>query len=230
MRYNRPHLYLDVENFRMVKKGDRPTGLHGNWTWSDITKIGMRNSVDNHKKVLRIIDDKDDDYEYGEYVWDSDYETGSLELWIRADGLVESELFAIVVLDGAHIGLTGTIITITENNFIVYNNLVPIVVVAAALNTWYHLYVEWDCNDKWSLEINGTSYGPYDYTGFPAAMDRLYLGTSNSELNHTGIMWVDALDFSFTTGYFKNRNKIIYSNIINRYNVKDVCKSPALTT
>lgn len=231
MRYQKPHLYVSAENFRMIHGGNKPTtNSGGTWAWSAAGNQLVYDNIDDHKKVLAIVDDDGANYVYGEKTFGQDVETGSFECWFRSDAEA-AETLIISVLDGSHALQTGCLVYTGFGNIAAADGGGIEILGAFTANKWYHLYIYWEMSqlDKWYVELDGVEHGPLDFANNPTNMDRIYVGSHPSQVGDQFTLWLDGLDYSWTSGYFKNRNKIIYSNIINRYNVNSSLMNENIT-
>jgi len=86
-------------------------------------------------------------------------------------------------------------------------------IVAALDATWYHVRITFECGagaydglaaDTFNIYINGTKYGPYAFRTAQATLDTLMFNTVSTTLLTAG--YVNAVDYSWATGYTLNRN------------------------
>ena len=75
------------------------------------------------------------------------------------------------------------------------------------INEWYHYRIQWNCSiDKFFIWINNVSIDGgvgYDFYGNPIEMDTLWFSSQSGTI---GNVYFDCIDFSFSSGYYENRN------------------------
>jgi len=219
-----PILYNGPLNFRTDLNGANPAG------WTIVVEVNADDiqvlaEMGNHKKVLQI------DYSGGagnngiQYDFAAGHATGTVEFWMRTTNRTPPN--AVFIMDGAFIH--SVYFGIASNNWFYASDAQPAgaIICAAANDIWYHTRVQYDCAaDSWTVWINGTQYGPYDFFGAPVAMDALYFwGAADNSADR--ICYVDSVDFSWRYGYFTNRNRTEFLNKIDGYMSKPILRALA---
>lgn len=215
-----PTLYNAPYNFRRDLNGAVPTdwiAVGGNG--SIVAEIG------DHKKVFDIIQD-------GNVVIYSfaDQATGKCEFWLRVADCIPATVITIEDFNWTQslnfgIAYPGA----GPDNWFIYVSAtapggarVPGSPVPVD-NQWYHILIDWDCAANWTVEIDGISYGPMDYNGAPVAMDGICIW--DYTMGASQHSYWDAFDFSWSSGYFTNRNQTVFNNKINKYMSKPILRA-----
>jgi hypothetical protein len=220
MRYQKPYLYLGADNFRVGEDF---------YDDGDFTPDVLSDFQD-HKKVLKF-DGNCYDRAYKDFGVTE--ETGTVEAYFAADDVSGAGIGFVLMGNAGAVGVlvgfvAGKLSVASDGGFTIIDVIDP-----AVNDTWYHLKIEFDCtSDTFDLWVDGVQYyknpaeDPFD---FVLALDNVstigvyFAGAS-------GVVYLDAVDYSWATGYFNNRNKGIFSNIINRYNVKPIIENPSSIT
>lgn len=76
-------------------------------------------------------------------------------------------------------------------------------------NTWYHIRIDFDCTtDKMNVWVNGVNRGEFDFAVPADSIDSIVFETNGAD---TGTYYLDAIDFSWSAGYYLDRNmELIY--------------------
>ena len=67
-------------------------------------------------------------------------------------------------------------------------------------NTWYHCKIIFDTSIGWYVEIDGISYGMFDYRGTPDIFDEIQLNTGSGSYDY--YVYFSDICFSWDEGYF----------------------------
>ncbi|MHA2036773.1 MAG: zinc ribbon domain-containing protein [Promethearchaeota archaeon] len=158
------------------------------------TSIRVIENLASHKNVVELSDLSGSNYCQIENNF-ADKVSGTVEFWYRKT--ITTVPSYIVIGDGDT--LNSLFIRVHENGWFryyttVFNNIQPY-----SANSWYHIKIDFDCADQWSIWINDIEYGPYDYRGTPTAMDRVQFHTSSSYANFQ--VYVDAIGLSWDPNY-----------------------------
>ena len=189
--------------------------------------------LDGHKDVLVMYDNADASLDYGLYLYfndlfdDGEQTYGTIELFMRTTDATKS--FRFEIKDG---GTPAQKFIIDLDKFRYDDGAVKDIGLAALDNTWYHIRIAFRCagadayedlaEDTWKVWINGVEYGDYDFIATHARIDRCIFWTDQADNGY--YCYVDALDYSWATGYFTNRNRIktdgdetIFEGMITKY-------------
>jgi len=78
-------------------------------------------------------------------------------------------------------------------------------ICGASANVWYHIQIDFNCSLGWHVFINDVRYpteGEYNFTGTPTSLHKTYFESQDGANSY-----IDAVDYSWASGYYLNRNK-----------------------
>ncbi|MHA1426978.1 MAG: CUB domain-containing protein [Candidatus Helarchaeota archaeon] len=187
---------------------------------------------DVHHKVVEFWDNIDLDAPSGyvkmEQAIIPDRATGSMEFWLYGvEGITNENIMYINFLDGGAVAFTlcanwgGSGLDLLDNYMV--DTIVP--TGEFSDNVWHHIRIEWNCTAaKFKAWVNGTYRGEHNFwnwNGTASAIDKTTFSTSGSYTSGNFRCYVDAIDYSWATGYFP------YRSINNTYFTKGYYLSPS---
>ena len=197
------------ENFINDTIGANPT----NWDVLEpgVTTVTVLEAIGNHNKVLELYDNDGGNVCSAYHAFSSDQQAGTVCFYVRKD-TVSGEC-EISLRNGA----TGIVIISFENGFSYYDGGAwqPILPIVSPENTWYLVKIHFSCvdvsymglgADEFSVEIDGTVYGPYSFISNVDEIDAINLETNVVGSGYS--VYFDAFDFSWERGSLLQRNTV----------------------
>jgi hypothetical protein len=139
--------------------------------------------------------------------------SGIVEFYIWTTNTVGD--YAFPILDGTPTSVNGAWFGIFNGNFINYDTAYRTLQVAAT-NTKYHVKIIFNCATTFDIWINGVEYAGRTFRGAPSTMNRMVFKSNNLELVD---IYLDALDFSWATGYTEGRNYTLLARILQELGI-----------
>lgn len=186
--------YLGEYSFTYDTIGGSPA----EWSCSGATQV--ISGLGGHNKVLELIGTGSGDTATNSFTGIAE---GTVELWIRTNDTEKATIFAIEDAALQHSIFFG----IATGYFMFISNTYPTGYYLKTLvpNAWYKIRIIFNTTaESWDIWFGGTHYGPYDFYGTPTLMD----GVQFMNWDETGgqATYLDAVDYSWASGYFLNRN------------------------
>ncbi|WP_457556441.1 hypothetical protein [Candidatus Harpocratesius sp.] len=173
--------------------------------------VSIVNEIDKHKNIIEI-DDQNTIYA-GIITKSISRSSGIIECWIRiTDSTYRGH---IELCDGSE---ADRLIFFTDSGYFKYYDGTYNTITAASSNHWYHISITFDCASTWTVEINGVTYGPYNYQGTPTTFDVFKLFTHASMSGYK--FYVDAIGFSWNN-YVISNNQIPDSGFGQKFSSKN---------
>ena len=177
--------------------------------WSDIV---YQDYESGHSNVVLIKDVGDDGYCKLDYTFKEYQTTEQIEMWIYP---IRTGEFVIRILD---IEVSSGIFITFKDNQITYLTTEHKLLQLYENNFWYHLNIEFNIpNLLWSITINGFLHNNLEFRGNPVLFNEILYQTF--ELDDNSEFIIDAIDFSWTNFYYKNRNLIPKKEYTNKFEV-----------
>ncbi|MFX1379602.1 MAG: hypothetical protein ACFFA4_10980 [Promethearchaeota archaeon] len=156
--------------------------------------VNIISELDQHKKVLHYNTPLSDRWVRNRF--DSSKTSGTVEFWIRLEGINYRYVIYLADDSGGSISLSWW-----EDGYVKYDDSgTPTTIEAYSALQWYHVRIEFDLTTDWHLWINGVSkdggagYG-YD-AGNPTSFEEfVFGGQANSDF------WLDAVSYSWDQDY-----------------------------
>ena len=174
------------------------------WTDEDIggATTGVLSSYANHNKVINM-HDTSGSQEAGTATLFSKT-SGTIEFWWRTTSA--TNLASIRLLDDP--SGYAVYMYVSANQWVVSDSGSPTSLRAAAVNTWYHIRLDFETEsggyeglaaDTFYVYIDGVRYGPYGFhAGAQTHMDKFKVATEDV---FTGDVYVDSVGFSWDPNY-----------------------------
>jgi hypothetical protein len=212
--------YRAAYSFTTDTVGNNPSG----WDVLETSNsyVTIIDSLDGHKKVLHAHREASDtnwypttrlNFSYAEFTVELWFRAGQTDKWWRPTSLrIRSDYLDAIVIHAAgdgklkiniyYDGIGGTLTNLQDYS----------------ANEWYHLRVSYKkgtgSDSEAQVWVNGIlKFNETDLL-YTANCSRVTIGQGH-ELTNSGDMWIDAIDFSWSSGYYLNRNcyKVIPSGI-----------------
>jgi len=213
----KPIDYLGKYSFTNELIGSNPMG----WMIEEggSTEVQIQSDLDGHNKIVELTDDTSNASACIRNVFSSQT-TGTIELWVRGSSSTkESSLYLGYLPEGNWnlyfmMGQDGNpywYFWIGYNVPVVYSNLDQ---VPWDANKWYHVRIQFDCiSDTGKLWIDGTEVY-WNNSGLPDGDFPFYRPASyfnifligTTDIHSSFDFYVDAIDYSWESGYYLNRN------------------------
>ncbi len=192
--------YKGLFSFTNDTIGCNPSG----WTVEETlpTTVQVVSEVIGHKKVVEMVkvDDKI------EYSFGDDYDNGIVEFYIQSTDVNNFYEFRFTIAPKS--GSSKYCRAYINNDHFTGKNGSDLFYICSAIdNTWYHFKVVFNVSSGWYLFINDIRYptsGEYAFSSdsTPYSYIQFENFQSGSYKNY-----VDAVDFSWSEGYYEGRNK-----------------------
>ncbi|NVM29645.1 MAG: HEAT repeat domain-containing protein [Candidatus Helarchaeota archaeon] len=200
--------YHGESSFTNDESGSYPSGWN-NFDWRTLTEMKVIPEKDGHFKVVEFRDNDDFNVVSMNKPF-SDQENGTVEWWIRvAQAPFSRDHLYFTFLDGGTTGFTW-ISHSTPRTFGFFHsgatgNPYKNDVI---MNQWYHIRLEFNCtNQTIKAWTNGIYEGEFSEFKNPVSkINGLRIETSTVYSYYNFMCWIDAIDFSWTPGYYPNRN------------------------
>jgi len=187
-----------------------------NWDiFESIPIISVLNDVNGnttHYKVLRF-HDTGGTSDYGSITNTiTGNESGTVEFWIRTEQTNKNARF--VLKSTSTDGIRGIL---SEKGQIFFLNETgeQVNVTSYVVNQWYHIQIDFECDDgnytgldadTFRVYVNQVSYGIFNFYNALDAIDQCYISTYNAIEGYALTFFIDALDYSWASGYYLHRN------------------------
>lgn len=201
--YNHTGHYQGAESFDYNAINTQPSG-YTFLTYENST-IYLANEYQGHKKILNLTDTSNGGYSDFRKTFTA-VAAGSLEFWINISPLDNILFFSL-----SGVGTTAFQFWFRHSSgFMCTDDGVMIWSTNPSFNTWHHIRITWDGSmgpkGQYDLFIDGVIVADdYDYSAPLVSLD-FFRGYSWN-LNRGGFL-LDALDYSWSPGYFINRNTL----------------------
>jgi hypothetical protein len=197
--------YLGKCSFTDDTVGVNPTG----WTVVEGSNVEIQviSDLSLHRKVVSFWDNNNGPGScYMEYSFPG-VVVGTVELWVFGiDGNAGLDHFGIELFGGS----TNAVHTYADWTTDEYVNYMDKSIVAPGgfpNNQWHHIRIVFDCNsDTFTCYVNGNYTGIFNFESPISSVTKIRLGTGQTETGGNFYAYVDAIDFSWETGYYTNRN------------------------
>jgi hypothetical protein len=143
---------------------------------------------------------------------------GTIEFWIKITNPTKNRAFFI---QSYAIGYGGIYMQIAKGMF--QADIGSLVNITGCMNnTWTHIRLTFEClsggfdglsANRYNVYINGTKYGSYGFLGSTTFLNYFFLETDTTPANYK--IYIDAVDYNWTSGWFLNRNKV--TNLFGSY-------------
>jgi len=183
--------------------------------------IQVISDLDTHDKVVEIVDSSatasENPYLYNTF--SSTQEYGIVEFWIRTNNIDKQKFFKL-----RSSGTNALTFGIFSGGFKYIDGAGWNTVsgVSPVINQWYHILFEFECG-------SGNNYGlaPDDFNVYIDGIERISDASFNAPATTLNQYWnhgyddsshtwyIDAVDYSWSDGYFRNRNLIDSSYTLN---------------
>jgi len=201
-------------SFELDSNGSNPSGWNVDEGGGTINVIS---DFDSHNKVLEFNDINTNDLIADQIYSNQNY--GTIEFWILDNDADDS--FQLYVKDGTT-ALCG--VMIDGNKFRKYDNGGwSDLGLSANDNTWYHILIDFECSSssykglnqyKFKIAIDGTYYGSeMTFMNTRSQSNKVEFRSGTTEANY--ISYLDAIDYSWSVGYYENRNRYDSSYSLN---------------
>lgn len=204
--------YLANFSFTNDPVGGDPVG----WSVSEglNTVVQVVNSFISHNKTVLFYDDTTsttpcymDQFFTGQIA-------GTVELWVGGIiGSANLDVFGIELWSGASIAI-HTVINYSAgiNQYYNYRGGAPLdQIIVSSPNflpyQWHHILIDFNCSsDTFECYVDGMNKGTFDFRNAASSITSLRLGTGNTETAGGFGGLIDAVDYSWSPNYFRNRN------------------------
>jgi len=168
--------------------------------------ISINGALDGHENILEFDDDSSSNAIYAQTYFENQ-EYGTYEFYYRTDDATYSNY-----LNGFSDTSYPLYIVVNNNKFTYRDSVSWKDICACADNIWYHVSIDFECGssgyeglspDTFNIRINGVEYsdlGFYTTVGYVNSL-KFYTYTT-----YTDDFYIDALDYSWSEGYYENRN------------------------
>ncbi len=201
--------YLGTYSFTEDPVGADPSG------WIVVedpnTNCSIIEEKNGHHKVMQL----DDNMVFGATNADNSFgnhSSGTIEMWVYADDPISDQGLKIYVEENE----SYPIYTIfeTNNEKLVRHNGTHVLDICNISNqVWHHLRYTFECGsggydglsaDQYNLYVDGVKYGPFIFRVTAEGLDELHFASGSTA--DDGNTYIDAVDYSWTPGYYTNRN------------------------
>ncbi len=214
--------YLGEYSFTNDTSGSDPTG----WTTTEPagTSISVVDNYTTHEKVVFIDDNSVSTYPHLYHYFSET--SGAIECWFLMPDV--STPFLFQVGDNPHTNYAFTLTVSYDVGGITENYLgywAPggawIDLIELTDDSWYHLRVTFECGAggydglsayTYNIYLNGTKYGTFDFYSNLTSVGRLKMVTYDDPRQPSEV-YLDAVDFSWSPGYYPNRNLESIGNV-----------------
>jgi hypothetical protein len=206
--------YVSEYSFYSDAIGSNPSG----WTVREIAGVGIQviSSITNHSKVVEFNEGSGIDY-VGMYNDFSVKTSGTIEFWIRTSD--NTKYLVVELLDGSN----ARVVVLIDDGKLKYLNSgsAYVDICSVSSNIWYHLRIDFECGsgaymslsaDQFHIYLNGVHYGNYGFYTTSTSISRVYFKSSVGE---SVLFYIDAIDYSWSSGYYLNRNYIDSTNTLS---------------
>ncbi len=196
--------YIAEYTFTNDAAGSDPSG----WTVSEDTNchVDVISNKDGHSKVVEFYDNNGAGWAEMRDSFTTQ-SSGSIEFWIYYDK-ASTETYSATPYMYESGALKLYIFTEVGELKYFDSAHVKQVICSLSNNQWYHMKIDFDIAQGWEITVNGITYGSgYSYTFYnppTSGLDEIYFSTRNPNYNY--YMWIDAINYSWASGYFENRN------------------------
>jgi hypothetical protein len=131
--------------------------------------------------------------------------TGDISFWVLLD---QSSSTHWTLLRGPTPSFSAAcVVAFMSNKIYIYNSTNPVEIQSYSTNTWYHIRISFNCATQiYAVYINNQLINnTYSFYTSVATIDRFAI--QNRNLDNKSI-YIDALDFSWSSNYFINRNML----------------------
>jgi len=183
--------------------------------WIDASEpsceIQVISELAGHKDILEFTDNSGSGKSIGYQTFDTPKASGSVEFWFRYDDSTIRPSIALRDNDLTH----SLYMELDSNVLKSYWSSGYRTITTLTSDTWYHFRIQFNTANHWYLWIDkvqqdylGTS--ELYYYGSVSTFDDIYLQTNVNILKDC---YMDAVDYSWSDGYFENRNYLdsVYS-------------------
>ncbi|MFX1478873.1 MAG: FG-GAP-like repeat-containing protein [Promethearchaeota archaeon] len=192
--------YPATYGFENDDNGDDPKG----WTIEEESagNIEIIGEIGGHKKVLEIPDDNYSESSIIFQSFENYHVNGTIEFWVLVENANQRITINVGDENAGNPWEHGCLIWFARDGKIQLYNGSDFIDVYSGLqsNVWYHLKIEFDCNDDWHLWLNGVQLdiGGYTLRGSPTSMTKLRFGSQSTP---TPIAYFDAIGYSWDPAY-----------------------------
>jgi hypothetical protein len=174
------------------------------------TSVQVITAKGNHNKVVECWDNSNAlNGQCGlQNAFSSSKTTGMVEFWfMRKSGFTAGKGNITFTVDDKVGGLPGNIAVNLKlgSNILRINSMT--LLTNFQNNTWYHIRLQINCtSQKVHTWINLTDYGLTNFYTVTAHIDRFFILTADSDTAGNTYCYLDAVDYSWASGYYINRN------------------------
>lgn len=174
--------------------------------WTVIDGVGCNSHIisffNEHNKVLKLEDTGIGSCQvYNDF---SEQTLGIIEFWVYvSDGTQMNKIYIQDINNGGNI-----YVWIDTDNKLKYNDGLWHDITTISNNIWYYLQFNFSGGVGWELTVNNVLYGlgySFAFLGSFIDANRMYFGTLTSDSNYD--LYIDAIDYSWSDGYYVNRNR-----------------------
>ncbi|MFX0140131.1 MAG: hypothetical protein ACFFDN_41200, partial [Candidatus Hodarchaeota archaeon] len=215
-------IYQAFQNFKNTNDGELPSG------WDVIepenTDAKVISNLDGHLKVFELYDNNNTENLTVKNWFDSLKINGTVEFYFYTSALGEnhSGLIQLCEYNDNNDTLSLGIPWIDNDYKLQFRNNSGIQDICYLYpGKWYHFRIEFDIYNGWYLFVDGLRYpeiGTYDYLGSPDYFYYFMTCTNNTD---TKSLYLDAVDYSWSEGYYKGRNLNYELKYYNGYYISD---------
>jgi len=163
--------------------------------------VQVIDDLDGHKNVLEL-HDTSASYRAGMSSYFSSKVYGRIEFYYR---MSDASKYCMIEMRDFN-GLCGGYITTYLNELLSYSGgLYPSILDPFNNNQWYHFNINFSCiTDTFGITIDGTYIDEYAFWHDIDEVSELTIESYTTDTSY--YLYVDALDYNWTSGYYENRN------------------------
>jgi len=204
-----PFHYKGFLSFADETVGQEPSGFDVYYTDRSTYYNRIIAAFADHANVLDIYDNNAGAYAGVRDNFSEHHLTGTIEwYWGTSDSTKES-YFQTYNWGNSNIQI---LLRINGGNFQAYNATTPTTLTSCSNNILYHIQVDWTASG-WHIHINGTKYdnAGSDFALYGTVGEGMDMVQWSGTVAETGFhTYIDAIDYSWSAGYYANRNLEYY--------------------
>ncbi|MHA1263677.1 MAG: hypothetical protein ACTSRS_00425 [Candidatus Helarchaeota archaeon] len=206
--------YSGEYSFTNDKNGMKPAG----WNYYNYsnTNVKIIDTFKGHHKVVEFWDNSTltdiGHTNITQYLFPG-HSTGAIEFWLYGiEGSTNDDLFFIEFQQGDLIWAFKLVANWQSAEDKLDNNMVSNIIAPGDFpsDMWHHLRVEWNCSAQtfkvWHNSLYKGEFSFWNYGGNAMTIDKISFGTSGIYSAGNFYAYLDAIDYSWSTGYLTNRN------------------------
>lgn len=197
-------LFPALYSFTDDSIGSNPAG----WSCTEPsgTSIQVISSLGEHNKIVELYDNSgSNQFQFTNSFSAQTY--GTMEFWFRTTD--STKQFTLYIRDGTNEACDYDI----NDGYFRYYTSSWVNIAPCSNNQWYHIRIDFECGaggynglsaDTSHIYINGVHYGDYGFRYAKTSLSSVNFFSSAVESNHYD--YLDAIDYSWSSGYYVNRN------------------------